>query len=101
MDDTTVVTDISKALADPTRLKIVRLLSETAHPLCVNAITQKLSVSQSAVSQHLRVLRQAGLAEGNRYGYHVHYVLNRAALNRYREAIGELVAEAEEPAHPS
>ena len=87
MDDSETITGISKALSDPTRLKIVRLLAETTHPICVNAITQQLSVSQSAVSQHLRVLKQAGLAEGNRYGYHVHYTINRQGLERYRKAL--------------
>jgi DNA-binding transcriptional ArsR family regulator len=93
MEELEAISGISKALSDPTRLKIVKLLAETNHPICVNAITQQLSVSQSAVSQHLRVLRQAGLAEGNRYGFHVHYVLNTDALKSYRKAITDLMGK--------
>ena len=47
-----------KVLSVGTRLRVVRLLNGRA--LCVNALTHRLSVTQSAVSQHLRVLREAG-----------------------------------------
>ena len=71
--------EIFKALSDPTRLKLVRLLSEQSEGectgpcngtgfLCVNALAHKLGVTQSAVSQHLRILRQAGLVRGERRG---------------------------------
>jgi DNA-binding transcriptional ArsR family regulator len=47
------------ALADPTRLKLVKLLcyQHGSHALCVNALAKSLGVTQSAVSQHLRLLR--------------------------------------------
>jgi ArsR family transcriptional regulator, arsenate/arsenite/antimonite-responsive transcriptional repressor len=64
-----------KAIADPTRLKIIELLN-SSKPLCVNAIARKLEISQSAVSQHLRILRQLNLVNGNRAGYHIHYQIN-------------------------
>ena len=74
MDEIERLAQVFKALSDPTRLRLVKLLSGNApgaHPgevcsgggfLCVNAQAHKLGVTQSAVSQHLRVLRQAGLA---------------------------------------
>jgi len=80
-----------KVLSDPTRLKIVRLLAESEGPLCVNAITHRLGVSQSAISQHLRVLRQTGLATGERYGFNVHYSLNAEALGQYREMMRDMI----------
>jgi DNA-binding transcriptional ArsR family regulator len=80
-----------KVLSDPTRLKIVKLLAESGGPLCVNAITHRLGVSQSAVSQHLRVLRQTGLATGDRYGSNVHYSLNVEVMAEYREMMREVI----------
>ncbi|MFZ5899221.1 MAG: ArsR/SmtB family transcription factor, partial [Bacillota bacterium] len=48
-----------KALGEPTRLKILRLLHE--RELCVCEIAEVLQMSQPRISQHLKVLRQAGL----------------------------------------
>lgn len=75
------------ALADPTRLKLVQLLCRQREPdaLCVNALAGLLGVSQSAVSQHLRVLRAIDLVRGERRGYRVHYFANREALQRYQK----------------
>lgn len=69
-------------LADPTRLKLIRLLSEQKKPdaLCVNALACQLGVTQSAVSQHIRLLKSAGLVKGERRGYRIHYFLNEEAL---------------------
>lgn len=77
------------ALADPTRLRLVKLLYRQRHPdaLCVNALAQLLGVTQSAVSQHLRVLKAIGLVKGERRSYHIHYYINRAALERCRGQI--------------
>ena len=87
MDEIIKVTEFFKALSDPTRLKIVKLLNQSEGALCVNAITGMLDVSQSAVSQHLRVLRQIGLVDGVRYGFHVHYSLNIENLKRHMQIV--------------
>jgi DNA-binding transcriptional ArsR family regulator len=50
-----------KAIGDPTRLKIIELLNTCEKPLCVNAISKRLNITQSAVSQHLHILRQLEL----------------------------------------
>ena len=73
------------ALADPTRLKLLKLLGRQRSPdaLCVNALSGLLGVSQSAVSQHLRVLKSAGLVKGERRGYHIHYYINGDMLEKY------------------
>jgi ArsR family transcriptional regulator len=77
------------ALADPTRLKLVRLLCHQREPdaLCVNALAGLLGVTQSAVSQHLRVLKAIGLVKGERRGTRIHYFVNRAVLERCRELV--------------
>jgi DNA-binding transcriptional ArsR family regulator len=71
-------------LADPTRLRLLRLLSQQREPsaLCVNALAYQLGVTQSAVSQHLRVLKSAGLVKGERRGYRIHYFIDREASAR-------------------
>ncbi len=79
---------VFSALADPTRLKLLKLLSDNrSSALCVNAMAAWLGVSQPAVSQHLRVLRNAGLISGARRGYHVHYVLETDAMKRCQDLV--------------
>jgi len=77
------------ALADPTRLKLVKLLRSRSHhdALCVNALAGLLGVSQSAVSQHLRVLKAIGLVNGERRGYHIHYYINGDILKGCRKLL--------------
>jgi ArsR family transcriptional regulator len=77
---------IFTALGDPTRLKLVKLLCRQSLPdaLCVNALASRLGITQSAVSQHLRVLKSIGLVKGERKGYYVHYCINREALEKCR-----------------
>lgn len=78
---------IFSVLADPTRLKLVKLLQgqRGREALCVNALAQLLGVSQPAVSQHLRVLRSFGLVKGERRGYHIHYFVNGDELEKCRQ----------------
>jgi ArsR family transcriptional regulator len=75
------------ALADPTRLNLVKLLCRQHAPdaLCVNAMAGLLGVTQSAVSQHLRVLRAIGLVKGERRGYYIHYFVNKDILEKCRK----------------
>ncbi len=79
------------ALADPTRLKLLKLLcrQRDPHALCVNALAWRLGVSQSAVSQHLRVLRSIGLVKGQRTGYRVHYFVNPEVLGYLRDLVSD------------
>lgn len=85
------------ALADTTRLKLVKLLCHQSSPdaLCVNALAALLGVTQSAVSQHIRVLKAVGLVKGERRGYHIHYFINRQALARCRELVSAALTTQE------
>ncbi len=76
-------------LADPTRLKLLKLLAQQQEPnaLCVNALAYQLGVTQSAISQHLRVLKSAGLVKGERRGYRIHYFISQEALTQAQEQI--------------
>ncbi len=73
---------IFKALSDGSRLRILELLLERTY--CVRALSLKLGLSESAVSQHMKVLRDADLVEGVSYGYYTHYRVRREPL----EALG-------------
>jgi DNA-binding transcriptional ArsR family regulator len=99
MDKIENLAEIFKALSDPTRLRLIKLLNDCPEgvckggPLCVNALAHQLAVSQSAVSQHLRILRQAGLVRGARHGSFMHYSLDTEGLAKYRNALRETLGE--------
>ena len=78
--ETDETVELLKALADATRMKIVKMLNEQQRMFCVNAIAHRLGISQSAVSQHLRILKQAKLVVGERKGYHVHYSVEKERI---------------------
>ena len=98
MDKIEELAEIFKALSAPTRLKLVKLLGENEGALCVNALARSLQISQSAVSQHLRVLRQAGLVKKVRRGSSIHYLIDQDNLKqhraRLREALGASFVDA-------
>jgi len=79
-----------KALSDRTRLRLVDLL--LTHDLCVGALANRLGISKPAVSQHLQILRKAGLVKGEKRGYWTHYSIEREALLRLA---GEISAKAD------
>ena len=93
MDEVEELAELFKALSDPTRLRLVRLLSEHGGALCVNALAHRLGVTQSAVSQHLRVLKQAGLVRGERQGAFVHYSLDPGGLEEYKIGLQETLGD--------
>lgn len=78
-----------KVLSVGTRVEIVRLLKGRA--LCVGALADRLDVTQGAVSQHLRIMRDAGLVIDEKRGYFVHYRLNEETLAAWREEIDRLL----------
>ncbi|NJN44072.1 MAG: winged helix-turn-helix transcriptional regulator [Anaerolineae bacterium] len=65
--------NICGALADPSRILILYLLSEG--PLNVNTLVEKLELPQPTVSRHLKVLRERGLVKAERDGQSVYYEL--------------------------
>jgi len=75
------ILEIFKALSDENRYNLVRLLLK--HDYCVGALAGKLNISESAVSQHLKILRNAGIVKGDKRGYYTHYWVDR---NRLSEA---------------
>ena len=76
--DEKVYSKYFKAFGEPSRLKILRILS--AKPLTVNEIVDAIDLSQSTVSRHLGVLREAGILSDQRDGQQVIYTLNKDAV---------------------
>ena len=54
---------VFRALGDPTRLDVYRLIAAQPAPLCVCDIVARFEVSQPTISHHLKILREAGLVE--------------------------------------
>lgn len=79
---------IFRALSVETRVRIVEILCERA--VCVGALSRILGVSSGAVSQHLRILKDAGLVEADRRGYFIHYRVTPAARKRAEDALRRL-----------
>ena len=92
-------TDIEamKALCEPTRCRIVSLLAQKAY--CVSALATLLGISAPAVSQHLKVLRDADIVTCEKYGYHTHYKLDKERLSRIAQSILELTNEKPDHCH--
>ena len=76
---------ILKALGEPRRFLLLQLMSDRSY--CVRALARKSGLSESAVSQHLKILRDAGLVYGARRGYYTHYGLDKTVL---QQVISEL-----------
>jgi len=79
-----------KALADPTRLRILSLLSRHEGEVCVFEIVESFTLEQPTISHHLRILRDAGLVDCRKKGLWAYYYVRREALNRAREVIEAL-----------
>jgi DNA-binding transcriptional ArsR family regulator len=76
------------ALADGTRRHLLEQLATADRP--VSELMTGLDISQAAVSQHLRILREAGLVTARKQGRHRYYQLRPAALEELRDWLDEL-----------
>ncbi len=75
---TMTLADRLKALADPTRLRMLDLLAQQAQPMCVCDITAQFDLHQPTISHHLRILREAQLIHGARRGVWSYYAATEA-----------------------
>jgi DNA-binding transcriptional ArsR family regulator len=85
---------ICKVLSVEARVRILQLLK--GHALCVGALAARLDVTQGAVSQHLRVLRDAGLVVAEKQGYYVHYRVDDRAVAKWKDAVAAFLGTGEE-----
>ncbi len=80
---------LAKALGHPARVQIMRLLARRNACICGD-IVDELPLAQSTVSQHLKVLKEAGLVKGEIDGPRVCYCIEPRALRRLRSLVGSL-----------
>jgi len=88
MNELEKLAQLHRALSSVSRLRILRKLIDT--PMCVNAITDRLNISQPSVSQHLAVLERAGLVESHRNGCRIHYGLDMDNLPHIHNVLMEI-----------
>ncbi|HTK08327.1 MAG TPA: metalloregulator ArsR/SmtB family transcription factor [Ktedonobacteraceae bacterium] len=81
---------LCKALAHPVRVQILRYLS-TLNEACVcGDIVNTLPLAQSTVSQHLKILKEAGLIQGEIDGPRTCYYLNREMVSHFQSLVAQL-----------
>ena len=81
--------EMFKALAVETRVKIIELLKSEG-PMGAKKIAELVGVTPAAVSQHLKILRQAGFVRSERNGYWIPYSIDEEALENCGEALTEI-----------
>ena len=81
--------EIFKVLSVETRVKIIDLLKANG-ALGVKDISERLGITPPAVSQHLKILKQAGLVRSERQGYWIPYSINEEAIEGCREILNEV-----------
>jgi len=89
MTDAEKLARIFNLISVETRVRMIQMLKRRS--LCVNALARALDLTPAAVSQHLRVLRDANVVQADKKGYFVHYRINEAVLARWRKAADGLL----------
>ena len=84
---------VFRALSVESRVRTMQLLAQRT--LCVTALSILAGISAGAVSQHLRILKDAGLVEADRRGYFIHYRVAPEALESVRDALEILFGTAQ------
>jgi ArsR family transcriptional regulator len=79
-----------RALGDPTRLDIFRLIAAQPEPICVCDIGERFAVSQPTISHHLKVLRDAGLVTVSRRGIWAYYAAQPEGLAQLHQVVQSL-----------
>ena len=80
--------ELFKLLSVDKRIEIIEQLKSGEK--CVNDLAQSLCISQSAVSQHLKVLKAAGFVNDERRGYWIYYSLNQDTLEQCRQRLNRI-----------
>jgi ArsR family transcriptional regulator len=87
--DDVSLASLAKALAHPARVRILRVLDERR--TCVTGdVVVELGLAQSTVSEHLRILREAGLIQGEIEGPRTRYCVSTAGLATLKAGIAAL-----------
>ncbi|MFD3309254.1 ArsR/SmtB family transcription factor [Streptomyces sp. NPDC058656] len=89
---TSVDTDLIRVLADPLRLQIVTLLAKET--LCTTHLVEETGARQTNLSNHLRVLREAGVVETEPCGRFTYYKLRPDVIARLADQFADLAESA-------
>jgi ArsR family transcriptional regulator, arsenate/arsenite/antimonite-responsive transcriptional repressor len=81
--------NVFKALSDPNRIRIVKMLSE--RELCMCEVREILDLSNSTVSKHLTILRDAGLILDSKDGKWVNFQINNKSEQRFIRSLIALI----------
>ena len=84
-----IPSEIFKAMSVETRVKIIELLKSEG-PLGGNEIAGSIGITPAAVSQHLKILRQAGLVRNERKGYWIPYSIDEGGMEKCRRLLNEV-----------
>lgn len=77
-----------KALSDPTRFDIFRLVAAQEEPICACDVVDRFAVSQPTISHHMKVLRDAGLVTVSRRGVWAYYAADARGLALLQDSLG-------------
>lgn len=83
------IAELAKAIGHPLRVRILRVLAKRKTCVC-GEIVDELPVAQSTVSQHLKVLKDAGLIQGEIDGPRICYCIEPKAMIELRELMSQL-----------
>ncbi|GGW62676.1 ArsR/SmtB family transcription factor [Streptomyces xantholiticus] len=89
---TSVDTDLIRVLADPLRLRIVTLLARET--LCTTHLVEETGAKQTNLSNHLRVLREAGVVETEPCGRFTYYRVRPAVIETLADQFADLARTA-------
>lgn len=90
------IQEIFKALADETRLRLLKLLANSDREICVCELDDSLKLPQYTVSKHLNVLKRAGFLDSRRQGTWIYYSISEdmyPLAQKIVEHIGEFLQE--------
>jgi len=86
---------VLKAIGDPKRYQLLETMA--ARSYCVSALARITCLSESSVSQHLKILREAGLIHGVKRGYYTHYQIDREAVQSMIDELAKLATVTRPP----
>jgi ArsR family transcriptional regulator, arsenate/arsenite/antimonite-responsive transcriptional repressor len=82
-----------KALADPTRVRILNLLARNDEPICVCDIVDQFPLGQPTISHHLKILRETCFVRAERRGTFMYYAINRNCLSEFPLAASRIMGQ--------
>jgi predicted transcriptional regulator len=78
-------------ITEPTRFRLIQILFE--HHYCVKALAKKLNISESAVSQHMRILKKHQVVYGVKKRYQMHYLVNKQLISSLFAEVLEQISQ--------